>query len=182
MLVNVANTGNATLNFVRDTITGSNPGDFSVDLNTTNCSFTAGNYLSAGQSCQIGVIFKPAAVGARSATINLVDNTVNGGNKINLSGTGVAAATVQFTAPATAVTSGTKITVAVKVSSSYSTPTGKVSFSIDGKFVGSSALALGVASLEVGGLASGTHHVQATYSGDKYHAAAEASEILTVSK
>ena len=182
VLVNVANSGNATLNFVRDTITGANPGDFSVDLNTTNCNFAAGNYLNAGQSCQIGIVFKPAAVGARSATINLVDNTVNGVNKINLSGTGVAAATVQFTAPAAAITSGTKITIAVKVSSSYSTPTGKVSFTIDGKFMGSSALASGVASLEVGSLASGTHHVLATYSGDKYHGAANASETLTVSK
>jgi hypothetical protein len=182
LIVNVANTGNNTLTFLRDTITGANPGDFSIDLNTTSCNFAAGNNLYGGQDCQIGVIFKPAAVGARTATINLVDNTVNGVNKINLSGTAVAPAKVEFTAPAATadIAPATKITVSVKVTSSYSTPTGKVTFSIDGKVVGSSNLVSGEASLGVGSLASGTHHLLAAYSGDKYHAPAKTNESLTV--
>lgn len=184
LIVNVANTGNETLSFVRDTVAGADPGDFLIDANTTNCNFAAGNYLYSGQNCQIGVIFRPAAVGTRTATINLVDNTVNGVNKITLSGTGVAAAKVQFTAPPASaeLTSETKITVSVKVTSGYATPTGKVTFSIDGKVVGSSTLASGLASFAVGTLASGMHTVLASYSGDKDHAAAKASENLTVSK
>lgn len=182
LIVNVANTGNNTLSFVRETISGSDPGDFSIDPNTTSCNFAAANYLYAGEDCQIGVIFKPAAVGARAATINLVDNTVNSVNRIDLSGTSVAAAAVKFTAPAATadLTSETKITLAVKVTSSYSTPTGKVTFLVDGKVVGSSSLVSGVASLGVGELASGTHQLIARYRGDKYHAAAQASETLTV--
>lgn len=182
-LVNVANTGNAAVNFVRETITGANAADFTIDPNNTSCDLVDGGTLPAGQDCRIGVIFKPSAVGARTATINLLDNTVTTVNRVNLTGTGVAAAKVQFTAPATTqVTSGASITVAVKVTSGYATPTGKVTFSIDGKVTGSSTLASGVASLGVGTLASGTHSVLAAYSGDKYHAAAKASETLTVSK
>jgi Bacterial Ig-like domain (group 3) len=181
LLVNVANTGNAALSFVRDTLTGTNHADFSIDNNTTNCNFAAGNSLSAGQNCQIGIIFKPSAVGARTATLNLVDNTVNGANKVNLSGTGVAAAKVSFTAPASAqLAAGTKVSVTVKVTSSYSTPTGKVSFTIDGKASGSATLNSGAASVTVASLASGSHQLVAAYGGDKEHAHAQATRTLTV--
>jgi hypothetical protein len=181
LLVNVANTGNTTLSFVRETLNGANPGDFSIDNSTTSCSFAAGNSLAAGQGCQIGVIFTPAAIGARSATLNLVDNTVNGVNKVTLTGTAVAAAVVTFTAPASGqITAGTTVPVSVKVSSSYSTPTGKVNFMVDGKSVGSATLTSATASLAIGPLASGTHQLVAAYSGDKDHAKAQASKTLTV--
>lgn len=181
LLVNVANTGNAALSFVRDTLTGTNHTDFTIDSNTTNCNFAAGNSLSAGQSCQIGVIFKPSAVGARTATLNLVDNTINAVNKVNLSGTGVAAAKVSFTAPSSAqIVAGTKVSVTVRVTSSYSTPTGKVSFTIDGKSAGSAALKSSTASVVIASLPSGTHQLVAAYGGDKDDAAARATKTLTV--
>jgi Bacterial Ig-like domain (group 3) len=181
LLVNVANTGNSVLNFVRNTLTGANAGDFSIDNNNTSCNFAAGNNLYAGQSCQIGVIFKPTAVGARTATLNLVDNTVNAINKVSLSGTAVAAAKVNFTSTAsTQTTTGTKVSVSVKVTSPYSTPTGKVSFAVDGKVQTSAALSAATASAVVGPLTSGTHQLVAAYSGDKQHAAAKASKTLTV--
>ena len=103
-IVNVANTGNGTLTFVNHTISGTNAADFSIDLNTTTCNFAAGNYLYSGYTCQIGVIFKPAALGAATATLTLLDNTANGTNRINLTGTGVA--------PAKAVVSPTTLTFA----------------------------------------------------------------------
>lgn len=181
LLVNVANTGNSALSFVRNTLTGANAADFSIDNNSTSCNFTAGNSLSAGQSCQIGVIFKPVAVGARSATLNLVDNTVNAVNKISLSGTGVAAAKVSFTATtSTKTTTGTKVAVSVKVDSSYSAPTGKVNFAVDGKVQATATLTGATTSAVIGPLTSGTHQLVATYSGDHYHASAKASKALTV--
>ena len=88
LILNVANTGTSNLIFNRYKMTGTNPGDFTIDLNSTNCNFDAGNVLYVGQSCQIGVIFKPAAAGARSATLRLVDNTVNAVNTVKLTGTG----------------------------------------------------------------------------------------------
>jgi hypothetical protein len=181
MLVNVANTGNSALTFVRATLTGANHADFTIDNNATNCSFDAGNSLAAGQSCQIGVIFKPGAVGARTAALNLVDNTLNGVNKVNLNGTGAAAATVSFTAPTAAqIAAGTKVSVSVNVSSSYATPTGKVTFTVDGKAAGSATLASGTASVEIQAMAAGSHQLVAAYAGDKYHVAAKATKTLTV--
>jgi hypothetical protein len=85
-ILNVANTGNSALTFYGHTITGADHGDFAIDPNTTNCNFRAGNFLNAGQSCQIGVVFKPAAAGARSALLNLVDNTINAENSVTLTG------------------------------------------------------------------------------------------------
>ena len=180
LLVNVANTGNSALSLVRETLNGTNPGDFSIDNNTTTCNLATGSSLAAGQNCQIGVIFKPAAVGSRSATLNLVDNTVTGVNKVKLAGTAVAPVKVHFMAPASAqVPSGSLVMVSVNVNSSYATPTGKVNFMVDGKSVGSATLTSATASAEIGPLTPGAHHLVATYSGDKYHAKAQASETLT---
>ena len=103
-IVNVANTGNGSLQFVNDTISGTGAAEFSIDPNTTSCNFAAGNDLYPGYTCQIGVIFKPTALGAAKATLTLLDNTVNGTNQINLTGAGAT--------PAKAVASPTTLTFA----------------------------------------------------------------------
>jgi hypothetical protein len=103
-IVNVANTGNGGLTFINDTISGTNAAYFSIDPNNTTCNFAAGNYLNPGYTCQIGVIFKPTALGAATATLTLLDNTANGTNRVNLTGTGVT--------PAKAVVSPTSLTFA----------------------------------------------------------------------
>ena len=184
MIVNVANTGVNALTITHETITGTNPGDFVIDNTTTSCDFSAGNYLYAGQSCQIGVAFKPSALGSRSATLTLADNTVNGGSKVKLSGTGVASAIVKFTSPTPAqqIPSGTSLSIGVTVTSKTSpAPTGTVTFSVDGKQVGSAVtIASGTASVKSGALASGTHTIRAAYSGDQYHHATNSNETVTV--
>lgn len=88
LILIVSNTGNASLVFTKYKITGTNAADFTIDDGTTNCNFSAGNSLASGQTCQIGVIFKPAATGSRSAVLSLIDNTVNALNKVTLTGTG----------------------------------------------------------------------------------------------
>ena len=88
--VMVSNVGNDALNFIHESFFGSNPGDFAIDPNTTSCNFAAP--LNSGQSCLVGIIFKPSAAGARSASLKFLDNTVSGSNFINLSGTGTTAA------------------------------------------------------------------------------------------
>jgi len=89
-LFTVANTGNLNLTLSTNVFFGgTNKTDFSIDPDTTTCVTTAGATLAAGRSCVIGVIFKPAATGSRTANLVLHDNTVTGTNKIVLVGTGI---------------------------------------------------------------------------------------------
>ena len=106
--------------------------------------------------------------------------TVAGANLIKLSGTGATAASVKFTSPTTNVAG--KVTLAVSVTSAAPAPTGKVTFTLDGKSVASSAISGGTASATIANLAAGTHTVVAEYTGDTYHPAAEATETLTVTE
>jgi Bacterial Ig-like domain (group 3) len=183
LTVNVANTGTSALTITRETITGTNAADFTIDPTSTSCDFTSGNYLYAGTSCQIGVVFKPSAVGTRTATLTLVDNTVNYENKVTLSGTGATAATVKFTSPGATPASGTSVKLAVTVTSAAGpAPTGKVNFRVDGALIGSGTIASGAASVSVGKLAVGTHHLVAAYVGDKYHPASQALKTITITQ
>jgi streptogramin lyase len=80
----LANAGSAALALSGISITGPNAGDFQQ---TSSC----GTSISAGGSCTISLVFTPAAVGTRTATINIVDDT--GGTAgsvqtISLAGTG----------------------------------------------------------------------------------------------
>ena len=98
-------------------ITGPNKGEFSIDPTTTSCLLTTGSTLNAGQSCQIGVIFKPSAGGNRTASLTLLDNTVNNSNTVLLSGTGtLPAPTFAITAPASGASSTDGSTVKFSVS------------------------------------------------------------------
>jgi hypothetical protein len=185
LIVNVANTGNSGLTFNGYSIVGTNHGDFTVNPQTTNCNFGAGNVLYAGRSCQIGVVYKPAAVGTSAAFLNLVDNTIRAANVVKLTGTATTAAVVKFTSPSAGATlaSGTHVRLAVSVSASTGpTPTGKVTFSVDGSPVGSSSIASGAASVNAGTLAAGTHIARAMYSGDKYHPSSKAWESIAVAQ
>jgi hypothetical protein len=175
-LVTVTNTGNSTMVLTNVAITGANAGDFKVDNTTTNCILTPGATLYAGQTCKIGVIFTPAAVGARSATLTLLGNTVNGADSVTLSGTGVLpAATFKITAPANGASfpSGTAVTFSVSVTSpSGAKPTGTVQFKVDGANYGSAVTlsSTGTASTSVTGLTTKSHVLSATYSGDSNYA------------
>jgi Bacterial Ig-like domain (group 3) len=177
-LVTVSNTGNSSLTLTNIVITGTNPGDFSIDPTTTSCMLTAGSTLNAGQSCKIGVLFKPAAIGARSANLVMLDNTVTNSNTVELAGTGtLPAPTFTITSPASgaSVTAGTAVTFKVSVTSSTTpAPTGKVTMTLDGTAITGSPVALssGVASLSVTSSVVGTHTLAATYSGDSNYAAA----------
>jgi hypothetical protein len=186
-LVTLANTGNSELEIVNTTITGPNKGEFSIDPTTTSCLVTTGSSLNAGQSCQIGVIFKPSAGGTRTASFTLLDNTVNNSNTVLLSGTGtLPAPTFKITAPASGAsfTFGSTVKFSVSVTSaSGAAPTGTVKFSVDGTAFGSPVtVASGAASINLTGLSVKTHTISAAYSGDANYAAASASESIIVAK
>lgn len=185
-LVTVSNTGNNTLTLTNAVITGANASAFSIDPTTTSCILTAGATLDSGQSCKIGVIFKPAVGGSFSASLVLLDNTVTNSNTVLLSGTGtLPAPTFTITSPANGAsfTSGTAVTFSVSVTSASSPqPTGTVQFNVDGAKLGSPVtLSSGKASASVTSLTTAKHTLSATYSGDSnYSPAGPISVSITV--
>jgi hypothetical protein len=84
----VTNNGDAALTFGNATLAGAQAGDFGVAAPaTTRC--TNGLVLDAGDSCQVGVSFRPSAAGSRTATLQV---TAGGSSRnVALSGTGVGA-------------------------------------------------------------------------------------------
>lgn len=101
LIVTLSNTGNSTLTLGNHYFAGTDSGDFAIDTTTTNCPLTVGSTLNAGQSCKVGVVFKPKATGARSAKLVFLDNTVATQNIVQLSGTGAAAAASLAPSPLT---------------------------------------------------------------------------------
>lgn len=79
--IQLVNSGFATLTVGTISITGANPGDFSQ---TNNCSAT----LTAGASCTFNVTFIPTAVGERTASLNIADNSAGSPHSVALSGEG----------------------------------------------------------------------------------------------
>jgi len=174
----VTNTGNSTMTLTSWNITGTNAADFAVAPNYTTCLLNAGATLYSGQTCFLGVKFTPSAVGTRTATLNLLDNTIAGTNSVLLTGVGtLPAPTFNITSPANGAsfTSGTTITFSASVTyGSSPQPTGTVQFKVDGANYGSPATlsGTGTASTSVTGLTQTTHTLSATYSGDANYAAA----------
>jgi Bacterial Ig-like domain (group 3) len=185
-LVTVSNTGNSAMTLTNAVITGINASDFKIDSTSTTCILTAGSVLYSGQTCRIGVIFTPGAIGTRIAYLHLLDNTVTGDDDVVLVGTGVLPTpTFKITSPTSGAsfTSGTAVTFKVSVTSTTSpAPTGTVQFQVDSANYGSPVtLAAGVASTSVTGLTQTGHTLSATYSGDaNYAAAGPVSVSITV--
>lgn len=94
----LTNSGNAVLNIGSVAVGGSNAGDFVV----TGGSCAAGATVAAGASCDVRLVFRPTAAGARSAALNIGHNATGGNSSVALAGTGnaVAAATIAVSANA----------------------------------------------------------------------------------
>jgi Abnormal spindle-like microcephaly-assoc'd, ASPM-SPD-2-Hydin len=81
--VTITSLATATLTMSPPSITGTNPGDFSL---TTTC----GAALAGHASCVVNLTMSPQAAGARSATLNIVDSDPTSPQLVTLSGTGSA--------------------------------------------------------------------------------------------
>ncbi len=79
--ITVSNKGASTLNITGITLTGSGASSF-TELNT------CGPTLAASATCTIDVAFKPAATGALSATLNVIDSGSHSPQTVALSGIG----------------------------------------------------------------------------------------------
>jgi hypothetical protein len=86
-IVTATNIGSVPVTFSEYSFSGSNPADFG---DTTNC----GQELNPGDSCQFNLTFTPQGLGKRSATFNIMDNTFQGSNTVQLDGKGITAVSV----------------------------------------------------------------------------------------
>ena len=68
--------------FTSITITGANPGDFAQTA--TTCGAT----LAAQTSCTVSIQFAPTALGARTASLSIIDDAGNSPQSVTLNGTG----------------------------------------------------------------------------------------------
>jgi len=82
MYATLTNTGNASLTFASDSITG----DFA--FGGLGSCVNPGGTLAPGASCKYSAKFTPTAVGTRTGTITIIDNASNSPQIINLTGTG----------------------------------------------------------------------------------------------
>jgi Glycosyl hydrolases family 39 len=82
----LSNGSSAAITLGSIAITGSNAGDFTIS------SKTCGASLAASASCMATISFKPAATGARTATLGFTDSASNSPQTVALSGTGTTAA------------------------------------------------------------------------------------------
>jgi hypothetical protein len=81
--VTLQNISSSTLSNISLSVTGANPGDFSL-------GGTCGTTLGAGATCQINVTFDPTATGNRSGTLQVTYSAPGSPQTVALSGTAVA--------------------------------------------------------------------------------------------
>ncbi|WP_234030504.1 choice-of-anchor D domain-containing protein [Undibacterium sp. 14-3-2] len=102
----LTNSGNATLNISTISVGGSHASDFVI--NGGSCS--AGSALAAGAACQVQLVFRPAAAGARNGTLTISHNATGGSSSIPLSGTGNAVPTATVAISANSLNFGSLLT------------------------------------------------------------------------
>ena len=94
----VQNTGTARMTITGTMLTGSNPGDFGIGVNT--CVLAT---LAPGSSCNVALVFTPKAVGSRGASLSIMGDAPG---SVPLSGTGTAASVATPGAPTNVVATG----------------------------------------------------------------------------
>jgi hypothetical protein len=179
-IVTLTNSGNAALTFTKAQIIGGSASQFTIDPATTTCILTAGAQLASGQTCYVGVIFKPTSAVTHTGTLQFLDNTVPGTNSVHLTGVGTAtAATKVVVTPLVTQAAMCHVpTFIVRASGSDDvTPSGTVQLKVGGKVTATTSLVNGSAILSVTGLTAGTHNISASYEGDAVHAAATSAPV-----
>jgi hypothetical protein len=88
LTLTISSVGGQALSLNTITITGTNPGDFSITGDTCHAPVA----LSPNSSCSELITFTPSATGARSAALTITDNASPSTQSASLSGTGLAPA------------------------------------------------------------------------------------------
>lgn len=101
----LTNTGISPLTAISMTFTGTDPGDFSLSPSTP-----CGTSLAAGGVCNIGITFKPAASGSRSANLSISDSSPDSPQTVALTGRGVVPCSKQIKQTLSAAPTRTALT------------------------------------------------------------------------
>ena len=158
--------------------------DYTLGTGTTSpCNFS--NPLGGGGDCELGIIFNPVQSGTRTADFTPSANVVNQ-SLVVLTGTATGGTTTATTL-ALAVTSPANgkplpynpLTLTTSLSGGSGTPSGTITLSIDGVFIGQQKAAATLNFAISGGLSPGFHNAVATYSGDSTNTSSTVT--LTVS-
>jgi len=184
--ISLVNIGNQALNLtaLNTTTTGQATSSFNWGGAATTCA--VGTPVPAGTLCSLGVEFTPTTNGSLSGMINIADNSLNNSSAqqtIAVSGTGTGfAATIKLSAkPGTTVSTGTAITVTAALSGSNGTPTGNITYTLDGANPQTVALASGSAQFTLPTtLTAGPHSVTVSYSGDANYTDPTPSQSLNI--
>jgi len=96
-MVTLKNTGQGTLDIANIGLTGTNPGDFSLQNDTCSAQ------LASGSTCTVNVVFTPVSSGTRNANLTVTDN-VFGSPSQSISLQGVGAQVLAPSANPTALT------------------------------------------------------------------------------
>jgi predicted dienelactone hydrolase len=89
----LTNTGSSALTMDAPTVTGTNPGEFTVTANT------CGTSVAAGASCTLTVTFKPVSVSSYSAVLNINDGSTDSPQLVALAGRGLRSRGFSFAEP-----------------------------------------------------------------------------------
>ena len=103
-VVTFTNKGSAAMNIWGIAILGANASDFSE---TTTC----GSTLGGGASCTVGITFKPAATGSRSASLLFSDDGGGSPQSVSLTATGTVTAPAISSFTPTSGPAGTSVTL-----------------------------------------------------------------------
>jgi hypothetical protein len=110
-VVQLNNTGTSPMTITGISITGTNSGDFAQN---NNC----GSGLASGASCQVGVTFTPAGLGARNAVLWTTDSGTGSPQMVALSGTGPDFALAPSTSQSVTVSAGQTATYTISLAPS----------------------------------------------------------------
>jgi hypothetical protein len=90
--VTITNNGGAPLNITSIVIGGTNAGDFTPPAPATTCPTATSGQVGPGTSCTLSVVFTPAGINARAASITITVTGISSPAPITLTGTGIAPA------------------------------------------------------------------------------------------
>lgn len=165
-----------------------NSADFTMTSPTGACA--SGITLASGTNCDLATTFQPAVAGVRSATISFVSTSANAAS-LTVNGTGVSPSPTTTTLVLVTSVAGAPfygepltLTATVAPTSGTASPTGVVSFIVDGVQVGLEPVVKGIATLPLNsGLAGGAHTVYAVYKGDNSNNGSSSStQTATISR
>lgn len=185
----IGNAGNTALTLGTPAYTevSATPTYFAV-APASNNGCTAGAAISAGYACILDATFAAPAIGTYSDVLTFVDSATNSPSTLTITGSSVNLAptttTVTQTAPSGTASFGSSVTIQAAVKSTVAgTPTGNVTFSVDGSpLTNPPSVSNGVASVVLTGLTGGQHTITATYTGDSTYGPSYGNLTITVAK